>query len=777
MPEHDSYHDYRPDPTFEIVSHLASATPDPEDAFVPPSAKKARGLLQGFHERFVYGQAKADNKKLREPTKGKGPERKWDEMAIEDQVAEINKLTWKELCAEMKEVLTVADFGLPLLPNGKPQYGAVNGTQPQWELRPYFVAMLRAADSDWKGQVLVRLFKKPDDAEVTNLTRDEANKVMVGMLNFRMSYVHDLICTLKEGGVEKVAEKGLKILAKAVGSADKTSDIDITLSGPDDVAGMTELNRYARQVWQRELGTLFDTMIYVRDWMLCTDNINRENTTKKGPADADPSIQVEVLDFLGDIYGLVKVRRFTSAKEWAALKEAVYRDVKIDGLEVTDVPRLGRFELAEQIFQTQYVKPFLRRLAPIKAEWAKDPHHETPADDQELLDAIEHFDPDGFLRTSNLAYSELAAKVRDDEAALKADPQYRGTYNWRQNDGPSLVNKEVPFNLAGMVAFLERQSLLVSEMAIFAMEAYNTQGSLWQVVGGQGGDRPENLTLEHYLQAYNEQVGDALKELRHHGHLSRHAAEEGDGTTEKNEVITAYFRASKYEQRMCEVVASLHAGLQIVRHANAVKSGRKDDQGNDLYAVINPIAAKNHKNDHSITPASGEKKAECATCKEWVKTNFDTLKDEHPIEHRKKVYVQLFPGKISPDEEDLALLGFEVAVAQFYDEHIGKLLKVRKLGGEYSPANMDDAGRLRESEKFVTEAMKEGTPFNRLVRDPARDPGRVDLGVSTSENGKMKWGLEQMMVHLLTHCAIVNRTVRSVFSRGPLDLYVRSFAE
>lgn len=773
MPEHDSYHDYRPDPTFEIASHLATAVPDPEDAFVPESAKRARGLLQGFDERFFTGRAKAENVKLREPNKGKGPERKWDELTIEDQVAVISGLTWKELCAEIKTVITDTKFGLPYNADGKPQYGAVNGTQPQLATRPYFKALLEKADKDWKGVVLKRLFKTPDGEE-TGLTRDEAAKVMIGMLNFRMSYVHDLICTLKEGGVAKDEAKKLNILAKAVGSADLTSDIDITISGPDDVAAKVEINRYVRQQWRKELGTLLDTMIYVRDWMLVTDNINRDNQTKKDLK--DPSIQIEVIDFIGDIYGLVKVRRFCSARQWAALVEAIKRDVAVDGLDTNDIPRLARLDLVEQLFQTQYVRPMLKRLTHVKTEYQRHRHHgAAPRDDQEWLEALERFDPDGFLRACNMAYAELAAKVRDDEAALKEDGALKGKYTWRQNEGKKLVDKEVPLNFAGMVTLLERQSLLVSEMALFAMEAYNTQGSLWQVVGGQGGDRPENLTLEHYLQAFNEQVGDALKELRHHGHESEHAAATGDRKTAKDEVITAYFRASKYEQRMCEVVSSLHAGLQVLRHAICMDTGQKTPEGAIIYAMTNPVAARNHKDDHALADTSTGKK-ECTPCKEWIKTNLDKLRDENPFEHRKKVYQQLFPGKISPDEEDLALLGFEVAVAQEYDKHIAKLLEVRKLKGDYAPDKMTDDQRLAATDKYVKDAIKEGSALNVLIRDPARDTGKLEVGVETSDQGKLKWGMEQLGLHLLTHCAIVNKTVRGVFSRGPLDLYVRSFA-
>lgn len=771
MPDQDSYHDYRPDPEYTVESHLAPGTPDPEDAFIPASARKAHGVLQGFHERFVWGEAKSKSEKLTCPTKwSQKMDPKWDELSHEDQVKEIDKLSWKDICDQLKTVLTEQDFGKPYDKAGKPVSGAVNGTQPQYGLRPYFVRMLWLCDRDWKGVVIPKLLKEPDKS---GLTLEQGNALMVGMLNFRMTYMWDLICTLKEGGVEKKEDKKLELFAKAVGSADRTSDIDITVSGPGDVHAMVEINRYARQVWGRDLGTLLDTMIYVRDWMLVTDNINRDNKTDK--TRKDPSIQVEVIDFLGDLYGLVKVRRFCSKGEWKALVDAIKRDVKVDGLEAGQIPRLARLDQVETIFSTHYVRPLLARLKPIHEAFKEAGGHD-PGDEQELLEELEHFDPDGFLRVTNIAYAELAAKVRDWEAAHKKKFEGQGKkYTWRQNDGKPVVDKEVPWDLAGMVEFIEVQSQLVSEMACFATEAYNTQGSLWQVVGGQGGDRPVNLTLEHYLQAFNEQVGDALKELRHHGRAAKH---EGGGEALERETRTAYHRASKYEQRMCEVVTSLHAGLQVLRNATILPTGAKNGEtGKDIVAMVNPVAATNHKDDHALTELEKDKKWECGTCKTWVKDNLDKLRKEHPVERRRKAWSTLFPGKLGPDDEDMALLGFEVAVAQFYDKHVGKLLDIRKMKGDYAPGKPkgNDQERLKAAKALVEEATSSSSPFTTTCRDPARDPGRVTLeNVDPGKAyGNLKWGLDHLKVHLLTHCAVVNKAVRNVFSRGPIDIEVK----
>lgn len=234
-------------------------------------------------------------------------------------------------------------------------------------------------------------------------------------------------------------------------------------------------------------------------------------------------------------------------------------------------------------------------------------------------------DGDGVLRAMANAYLELMAKLRGLEGRIRqAKP---GNFIWRQNQGAKLVDKDTGMSLDGFIEFTEKGSLLLSEAVLFANEAYFTQGALWSVVGGQAGAKPENLTVDHYLQSFNEQVGDALKELKDHLREIEAAAEEEAGNENKEqkrlraaarETPTGFYRASKYEGRMAvEVDAMVQA-----------------------------------------------------------------FKADPFVERRKKVYEKLFPGKRTPDAIDNGLLQKESVMDKFYDKYVQQLLAIRKASGE-----------------------------------------------------------------------------------------------
>ncbi len=130
-----------------------------------------------------------------------------------------------------------------------------------------------------------------------------------------------------------------------------------------------------------------------------------------------------------------------------------------------------------------------------------------------------------------------------------------------------------------------------------------------------------------------------------------------------------------------------------------------------------------------------------------------------------------------------------------YDEAI------RKLEG----LGQGDVDRLVLADRIIRAATKFDSPLMRLVRDPAREryvydpyydpsvPGkprervaidpRWDPNVGGVTEGREAgrdhyvWCYKTLVHHLMTHAAIVNRSVRSILARGAMDTWVRRVPE
>ena len=132
MPNRDSVHDYRPDPTFEIVSHLSTAvTTSDDDSAIPASARKAAGVLDGYHQAFCITELdKPDVKDLVPAPPGYPPEG-WLTLSGEGKRAAILDLPWKDLVATAKTFLAAKPA--PVFENLVEHRG----------VRPYLESLLR----------------------------------------------------------------------------------------------------------------------------------------------------------------------------------------------------------------------------------------------------------------------------------------------------------------------------------------------------------------------------------------------------------------------------------------------------------------------------------------------------------------------------------------------------------------------------------------------------------------------------------------------------------
>ncbi len=171
----------------------------------------------------------------------------------------------------------------------------------------------------------------PKDRE--NITPGEMRK----LFDWRSSEVDKLIDSLRS--------KYPTLIAKACGSNDLESDIDITFSTPsdermgdghfgDDINAAKEFNERVIARFGKPAGRTFDVNIYCRDYRAIKESRNQKfNAEPIADKDVDQPGQAAGMDFRSasaedqDVAALMKQRRFMSAKQWQAHREGILADV------------------------------------------------------------------------------------------------------------------------------------------------------------------------------------------------------------------------------------------------------------------------------------------------------------------------------------------------------------------------------------------------------------------------------------------------------------------
>jgi hypothetical protein len=563
--------------------------------------------------------------------------------------------------------------------------------------------------------VLSRLLYAVSDWEEIK-ERFESNHLLIqALIAFRREYFLGMILTMKWGalpGDPPDPNSALRFVVESVGSTAVTSDIDACFGGPDDVAACAEFNRVFRTVWGCESGTLMDLNIYFHDWRIIGDTIGENEGFYREDVPADrrhDSIQVMAPDHIADTYGLVKIRRYATYQEWLALVDGISLNLDVFDVPSRDISWYQRFDTADDIFRNQYVTPLL--------DWAGAAG--AAVGDPEWLDSLKLGDPDRTMRLSNLAFAQLGAKVREMQSTLAGRPHCGGgDYIWYQYRGNRRESKHTGLSFHGFAALTDEYSSLMSEAALFASEAYNTQGAMCSIVGVQAGVEPQYLTPAHYLQAFNEQVGDALKEIRFH--LLAAEAIENEQSRAIIETATGLYRSAKYEIRMKDLLEKLVSAFE---RDPAVQS-RMRTHGRLFNNEISP-----DEEDLSILKGEGQ------LAYVFDRNVFPVLKD---IRKREGIFGQ---GQyIGPDFASAQRARAQAVISFVEDFLLNRVL-----------------AEMKEQEV-------------RLAAKPILPP---DLGYFAEEgNFDYPFSLRYLSGHLLWQCAVVNRYARKILSRGPNELYV-----
>lgn len=401
---------------------------------------------------------------------------------------------------------------------------------------------------------------------------------MQEFVNYRKQYV--------DGKIKELKQKYPGLIAKSVGSNNLSSDYDITLSNVstdpkrsgDDVKAVQEFNDLVKKEFGVQPGTLFDTNLYAKDFLKVEANIDLGDTKQQEDTDlAQPGQEFNKFSDLDqDVAALMKQRRFMNQVEWDKYTQQVVSQIKD---EQKKQAVLHQYEEADSLYQIAAhellakSKKHLKRdkiKVKGKAELGKEEQEElAKVKDSnvrqmlekqligmEELHLIAHEESDLVLEESNKLYVQRMAQVRQIQKRI----QKLG------NNAPEKVN----------VLKAEVKKLL-GEACFFASEAYHSEGAVKHVVAGiQGANKEEalkQLTPEHILQSYNEQLGDFLKDIVHY-------------TQAKASPGKTFYRSSKYLYRLFDAVLELrkreefkNISLQIEnsRHLAVLAKAVKDE--------------------------------------------------------------------------------------------------------------------------------------------------------------------------------------------------------
>lgn len=380
-------------------------------------------------------------------------------------------------------------------------------------------------------------------------SNEKTEKTMWQLFDFRQWYVDSLISVLRD------TYPGL--IAKSVGSQDPTSDYDITISTPgsgQDVEAINWFNEQVRKEFGVEPGTVFDTNLYAKDYLKVEENIDdAAKSEQKSDQDLDqPDGEFGTMASLSqDVAALIKQRRYMKQVEWDQYVEEV-----VSGIKDPEQQKLIRhqYEEADSIYQVAAYELLGEvKKENINREETKKIEQHTKLGQQEEeslqkvenpklrdeirkqllgteeLKAITHVNSDLVLRNSNKLYLERMTKVRQLQETIRK------------------LGTGEPTKVEPLKAQVQQ---ILGEACFYAAEAYHSEGAVKHIVAGvQGSKNPEqkvaimnSIKPEHFLQSFNEQLGDFLKDLSHY-------AEEGNGKI--------FYRSSKYLYRLFLAVAEL----------------------------------------------------------------------------------------------------------------------------------------------------------------------------------------------------------------------------
>jgi hypothetical protein len=413
-------------------------------------------------------------------------------------------------------------------------------------------------------------------------------KTMWQLFDFRQWYVDSLISVLRD------TYPGL--IAKSVGSADPTSDYDITISTPgsgNDVEAIKWFNTQVRKEFGVEPGTVFDTNLYAKDYLKVEENIDdTAKAEQKSDQDLDqPKRGFSKIGSLSqDVAALVKQRRYMKQVEWDN-----YVNQVVNSITDPQQQKLIRhqYEEADSIYQVAAYE----LLGEVKQEMS-DPEKQKiekqtklGKDEEKVISNLPDGDYKKTIRQQLLGAEELQAITHDNsDLVLKKSNELYLERMTRIRTMQQTIRKLGTGEPTKVEALKAQIQQILGEACFYAAEAYHSEGAVKHIVAGvQGAKNPDqkavimnSLKPEHFLQSFNEQLGDFLKDLSHYAN-----APDGE----------IFYRSSKYLYRLFLAVAELRQYKLKKLQSLTIESKRADEIAKDIDSQLVAIRKGTKKFD------------------------------------------------------------------------------------------------------------------------------------------------------------------------------------
>jgi hypothetical protein len=351
---------------------------------------------------------------------------------------------------------------------------------------------------------------------------------MWALVFYRKKVVDDLVKQTR-------ADLGAKYKDEALGSVNLGSDYDLSLDGGLDAEGVALFNKkFAAKFGDKDAGQVFDTNLYTRGEFLPEKRKPTDSETgvalkpgsKKSPLTERLPIKSgeiqEEDDDSQDALALAKVRSHMDEKQWLEFSTKM-----LDKLP----------EGSEEHARAQEALHGANRLYS---------DHESRLEEE--VDRLKKAHPDAeekgldlVLKASNNLYAGELGEV----AKLKARRERLLSDASTSSDDLDDINHRI--------------RAAQGKALLFANEAYFSEGALRHVVGNMQAGMEMELTQQQAMSSFNENFGDALKDLHHY-------REEGFGK--------AAYRSSKYVGRLLDAARELgaHVDLGELPHVAALQA-------------------------------------------------------------------------------------------------------------------------------------------------------------------------------------------------------------
>jgi hypothetical protein len=436
-----------------------------------------------------------------------------------------------------------------------------------------------------------QMFKKYDWFEIKDMLHNEQDgtvdvTMMTNLWKFRQGYVTKLIDTVRKGCKE--------LIAKASGSTDLESDIDITFSTPasgEDVEAARLFNQTVMTDFGKPAGRTFDVNIYIREYGAGVKESFNEFHSLDPIKDANLDFSSQDGDWNKltqmdqDAATLLKQRRFLSQEAYHALKNDVIGALRSPAREQA----LRQYEEAENGYLLTLKEKLIGLTKKLNVKQRTAPSTEVanalskieelntlrdPALYQTMIDKVmgmlERKYPSLVMETTDEMYLDRMAKLRRNEALvrqLEAEPDLEPDLEIDSESGSDSDSESPTISRDDKIRALKVQIKKdITTNIIFANEAYISEGAIQHVVQtGQARDLSEEDKIKKIkamdatllMQSTNEQLADFFKDISHYSDEVQELRDGDKDDEARRKEGEAYVHASKYMVRMLDAAWAL----------------------------------------------------------------------------------------------------------------------------------------------------------------------------------------------------------------------------